>query len=230
MRSRWKVVAFLRKKCELLTRAVLPHCLHRLLLLGHSDSVDFASFSADERRIVTCSRDATARVWCAETGDCLATLELHAAPREARFSPDGRLLLVLLEEGPPTLWRVGGTPAGAVAVPLAPLAAQAQAAGAASGAAFSPDSRCFATLHGCLVCVWRCADGALHSFFMADVPVATAVFADATPLSAALRRSMDTVIRRSLDGAVIPPVAPLAENQLLVIGDAGGAVHVLDIS
>ena len=52
-----------------------------LALRGHRDAVLDIAFSADGRRIVTASRDHTARVWDAETGGAARDLDL---PRGAR--------------------------------------------------------------------------------------------------------------------------------------------------
>jgi WD40 repeat protein len=46
-------------------------------------------FSPDGQRVVTASRDKTARVWNAATGQVIAKLEGHSGPvLSAVFSPD----------------------------------------------------------------------------------------------------------------------------------------------
>jgi WD40 repeat protein len=65
-----------------------------MVLRGHSDEVYSAAFAPDGRRIVTASRDKTARVWDAATGACLMVLEGHEWDvSTAAFSPDGRRIV-----------------------------------------------------------------------------------------------------------------------------------------
>jgi WD40 repeat protein len=71
--------------------AMAPPWVLSLPRQRHTDEVLFASFSADGSRILTASRDGTAKLWDAETGRPLATLVGHTGQvRSAVFSPDGR--------------------------------------------------------------------------------------------------------------------------------------------
>ena len=61
---------------------------------GHSDSVWYAEFSPDDRRIVSASLDGTAKVWDAESGALIASFVGHASGVEyAAFFPDGDRIL-----------------------------------------------------------------------------------------------------------------------------------------
>ena len=55
------------------------------------NAVYHAAFSPDGRRVVTASRDQTARVWDAELGQPVTPPMKHGGPvSHAAFSPDGR--------------------------------------------------------------------------------------------------------------------------------------------
>jgi WD40 repeat protein len=63
----------------------------RALFIEHTDDVFSASFSSDGKRVVTASRDKTARVWDADTGKPVAEpMTQGYAVYSASFSPDGR--------------------------------------------------------------------------------------------------------------------------------------------
>jgi WD40 repeat protein len=64
-------------------------------LEGHQDPVLSVGFSPDGKRVVTASADRTARVWEADTGKLLLTLEHPRGVGRALFSPDGRRLLTV---------------------------------------------------------------------------------------------------------------------------------------
>ena len=64
-----------------------------------------AAFSPDGSRIVTASRDNTARLWDAKTGAALATLSGHTdAVTSAAFSPDGSRVVTASEDKTARLW------------------------------------------------------------------------------------------------------------------------------
>src|SRR5262249_41385653 len=63
--------------------------------LRHDHAVGYADFSPDGLRIVTASRDHTARIWDAETGELLCVLRHGRRVVFAKFSPDGRRLLTV---------------------------------------------------------------------------------------------------------------------------------------
>ncbi len=74
-------------------------------LRGHTFLVMTAAFSPDGQRIVTASRDHTARIWDAETGREIATLSGHDLPvNTAVFSPEGSLVVTTSQDRSARLW------------------------------------------------------------------------------------------------------------------------------
>jgi WD40 repeat protein len=73
--------------------------------LQHADYVLSVQFSPDGGRVVTTSRDATARVWDAYTGQPLTEPSGHEGSVEfARFSPDGRCIVTASDDSTARLW------------------------------------------------------------------------------------------------------------------------------
>ena len=64
-----------------------------------------AAFSPDGKRVVTASDDKTARVWDADSGKPLASLQGHTARvRSAAFSPDGKRVVTASEDNTARVW------------------------------------------------------------------------------------------------------------------------------
>ncbi len=67
--------------------------------------MSYASFSPDNRFVVTASQDNTARVWDSATGISItAPLEHSSAVRRAWFSPDARRLVTATVDGTAKVW------------------------------------------------------------------------------------------------------------------------------
>jgi WD40 repeat protein len=74
-------------------------------LHGHIDWVNDAVISPDGRLVATVSRDGTARLWLASTGNELATLRGHTGDVvSVQFSPDGRRLVTASSDGTARVW------------------------------------------------------------------------------------------------------------------------------
>jgi WD40 repeat protein len=75
-------------------------------LNGRSDEAFQAPFSPDEKRIATASNDHTIKLWNAETGQELLTLEGHKDQVwSVAFSPDGQTLASGSWDRTARLWR-----------------------------------------------------------------------------------------------------------------------------
>jgi WD40 repeat protein len=73
--------------------------------LRHEDAVTSASFSPDGKWIVTSSRDKSARVWDAQTGNPVGNPMRHEGPVwTASFSPDGNWIVTASDDKTARIW------------------------------------------------------------------------------------------------------------------------------
>ena len=73
------------------------------------------TFSPAGDRVVTTSWDRTIRVWCAETGESLETLEGHSETVYCcAFSPDGARIATGAEDRTVRTWQLAAYDAGAL--------------------------------------------------------------------------------------------------------------------
>ena len=74
-------------------------------LRGHRGTIVQARLDANGHRLVTASRDGTARVWDPSTGAVLSTLRGHRKPlSSAELSPDGATALTVAADGTARTW------------------------------------------------------------------------------------------------------------------------------
>ena len=74
-------------------------------LTGHTKAVNSAAFSPDGTKIVTASEDYTARIWNAQTGECMKTLTGHTNEvNSAAFSPDGTKIVTASWDKTAKIW------------------------------------------------------------------------------------------------------------------------------
>ena len=77
------------------------------ILRGHSEGINEVRFSPQGLRVVTASRDRTARLWSVRTGETLATLKGHEGQvNGAEFSPDGTRVVTVSSDKTARLWNV----------------------------------------------------------------------------------------------------------------------------
>jgi WD40 repeat protein len=75
--------------------------------IKHDGEVNSAQFSADGHRVVTASKDGTARVWDAATGKALSQPMKHdhyLAVNSVEFSADGQWVVTASEDGTARVW------------------------------------------------------------------------------------------------------------------------------
>jgi WD40 repeat protein len=102
-------------------------------VLREQDSVLSAIFSPDGKRIATTSRDGTARIWDAATGQVLQTFAGHAdTVISVSFSPDGQRMITASSDKTARIWDV---------VTSKEIAVLRGHENAVRSAAFSPDGR-----------------------------------------------------------------------------------------
>ena len=79
---------------------------NRYVLKGHTLQVDGAVFSPKGQRIVTASRDKTARIWNAQTGQQIGPplIGHEDYVRSAEFSPDGTRIVTASEDKTVRIW------------------------------------------------------------------------------------------------------------------------------
>lgn len=89
---------------------------------GHADTIEVGRFRADGKLVVTGGRDGSAKVWDADTGALLHSLDDHIGTSSVAFSPRGDILATAGNDRAAKLWEVASgklirtlpPPAGAI--------------------------------------------------------------------------------------------------------------------
>jgi WD40 repeat protein/serine/threonine protein kinase/TPR repeat protein len=123
------------------------------VLSGHDDIVTSAAFSPDGTRIVTASRDQTARIWSAQTGAQLGVLRGHSdVVQSAAYSPDGTRIVTASGDKTARIWDAQ------LGVQLAVLSGHSASI---RSAAYSPDgTRIITASHDKTARIWDARTGA----------------------------------------------------------------------
>jgi WD40 repeat protein len=76
-----------------------------ITLAGHTAAVTSVAFSPDGTRVLTGSRDNSAKLWDAETGKEILSLPGHTQEvTSVAFSPDGLSVLTSSRDGTAIIW------------------------------------------------------------------------------------------------------------------------------
>jgi len=85
--------------------AVLAQAPRLAQMWNHEQEVEYAAFSPDGEQVVTASRDHTARVWDAVTGEAITPPLRHGhVVWKAAFSPDGLRVVTASHDGTARVW------------------------------------------------------------------------------------------------------------------------------
>ena len=132
-------------------------------LRGHTEQITCTAFSPDESRVITGSRDGTARVWRTDTGGQLTLLKHAGIVNAVQFSRDGTLIMTADDaSGTITIWDAGS------GEPLRSLRATKPVA----GSLFSPDGKyVFANAHPGVIVRWNTATWAIDAEVDTGLPL-----------------------------------------------------------
>ena len=113
-----------------------------LRLEGHRGPVLDCAWASNGRRLATCSKDRTARIWDPRTGDQQAVLEGHGSHvLGVAFSPDMAHVATASHDSTARLWHVGHFCDETYRWLSEPVTALAGHADRVTAVAFGPDSR-----------------------------------------------------------------------------------------
>ena len=150
-------------KNERRTKSFKYSYYNRVLLTGHEDSIDSAQFSPDGKKVVTASKDKTARIWDAETFKQLVVFKEHKdTVFSAKFSPDGKKAVTASADKTARIWDVEN------GKELLRITGHTDAVGTAQ---FSPDSKRIVTASADkTACIWDAENGSLqHRYVLTDI-------------------------------------------------------------
>ncbi|KAJ5710327.1 WD40 repeat-like protein [Penicillium malachiteum] len=131
----------------------------------HSAAINSLAFSPDNRVLVSCSADNSARLWDLTTRTLLHTIDSHSGSvSSVAFSPNGQLLASCSEDNTVCLWDFATYALQQTLIACPELAdGILDPIDGYKSVTFSPDGKLLASGTHCgLLCVWDLATGALY--------------------------------------------------------------------
>ncbi|HZN60499.1 MAG TPA: serine/threonine-protein kinase, partial [Planctomycetota bacterium] len=134
--------------------AALGKCRERQRFLGHALGLHTAAFSPDGEKVVTASRDGTARIWSASRGDALQILRGHTGGvLSAYFDAAGRRVVTASGDATARIWDAeSGQQLVVLSGHVHPI----------KGAYFSPDGERVLTVSQNTARIWSSDTGAVE--------------------------------------------------------------------
>ena len=203
------------------------------VLSGHQGWVTHVVFSPDSRRLASTSHDHTLRLWdITHPGHSLILTGHRAAVETAAFSVDGKRLVSGDAAGGLKIWQ-SRTGAAVLTLP--------GHTDAIRHCVFSPDgSQILSASNDSTIRLWdACSGRLLHTLSGHNGPVTMCAFSrdGRRALSASIDKFVTvwelagpSAIARFWAGAAIHSAAWHPKGRIIVAGDAGGHVHVLELN
>jgi WD40 repeat protein len=170
--------------CRLVTLLMYRSYALPLCRLPHDDDVLSAQYSPDGQKLVTSSRDATARIWNSQTGEMIGKPMKHDAEVWfAQFSSDSKRILTAAADNVARLWDAeSGHPIGA------PMRHDERL----KSVRFSPDGRRVLTASGSGARIWDAESGDLGKTIDPEKDISDAEFSPDSRLIAVMVSGLET--------------------------------------
>jgi eukaryotic-like serine/threonine-protein kinase len=182
-------------------------------LRGHTEQITCLALSPDERRLITGSRDGTARIWRADTGEQMAVLKHPGIVNAVEFSRDGTIIMTGEDEsGTITIWDASsGEPLRSVRATKPVVTPR-----------FSPNGSFVVALSGPGVIVrWNAATWTIDAEVDTGLPLGRTM---------ALSRDGSTLVIANSSGAVrfFSAIQFSPDGRLMATGNFDGSVRLWD--
>ena len=112
------------------------------VLEGHTDAVNWVSWSPDGNHLASAAADDTVRIWSADGGSALWVLEGHTGwVQTVVWSPDGRHLASGSDDASVRVWAIGAAGAKEAGAAVQVTLLRSEGSDSVTSVAWSPDGR-----------------------------------------------------------------------------------------